>query len=143
MTMGTGQGTAFNNVTCKKGIMNYQAYIAKKLQDLAFLERVNAQTKQINLTQTTVVDISNPDLKQEICKTTMINPDEEIHFSAADWERLTRENIEKDFAWKMEDRKQQNKKAFEAIQARSFEKAAMSALYGADSLETYEESSVL
>lgn len=141
MTMGTGQGTAFNNLTCKKIIMNYQAYIAKKLQDLEFLERVNAQTKQNNLIQTTLSEIANPKLKQEICKTIINKPDEEIYFSAADWERFTRENIEKDFAWKMEDRRQQNKKAFKAIQARSFEKAAMSALYGEDSLETYEESS--
>jgi len=143
MTMGTGQGTAFNNVTCKKGIMKYQEYIAKKLQDLEFLERVNAQTKQINLTQTTLVEIANPKLKQEICKTIINKPDEAIYFSAADWERLTKENIEKDFAWQIEDRDQQNKKAFKAIQARSFEKASMSALYGEDSLETYEESSGL
>lgn len=123
MTMGMGKGTASNNVTCKKGIMNYQAYIAKKLKDLELLERVNAQTKQINLTQTTLIEIANPEL------------------TSADLENFTREFIEKDFAWKMEDRKQQNKKAFKAIQARSFEKAAMSALYGEDSLETYEESS--
>ena len=121
--MGMGKGTASNNVTCKKGIMNYQAYIAKKLKDLELLERVNAQTKQINLTQTTLIEIANPEL------------------TSADLENFTREFIEKDFAWKMEDRKQQNKKAFKAIQARSFEKAAMSALYGEDSLETYEESS--
>lgn len=123
MTMGTGKGTVFNNLTCKKRIMNYQAYIAKKLKDLELLERVNAQTKQINLTQTTLIEIANPEL------------------TSADLENFTREFIEKDFAWKMEDRKQQNKKAFKAIQARSFEKAAMSALYGEDSLETYEESS--
>jgi len=123
--------------------MKYQEYIAKKLQDLEFLERVNAQTKQINLTQTTLIEIANPELKQGICKTIINKPDEEIYFSAEDWERLTRENIEKDFVWKMEDRKEQNKKAFKAIQARSFEKAAMSALYGEDSLETYEESSGL
>lgn len=123
MTMGMGKGTASNNVTCKKGIMNYQAYIAKKLKDLELLERVNAQTKQINLTQTTLIEIADPEL------------------TSADLENFTREFIEKDFAWKMEDRKQQNKKAFKAIQARSFEKAAMSALYGEDSLETYEESS--
>jgi len=125
MTMGTGQGTAFNNVTCKKGIMKYQEYIAKKLQDLEFLERVNAQTKQINLTQTTLVEIANPEL----------TPAELVNF--------TRESIEKDFAWQIEDRNEQKKKAFKAIQARSFEKASMSALYGADSLETYEESSSL
>jgi len=141
--MGTGQGTAFNNLTYKKRIMNYQAYIAKKLQDLEFLERVNAQTKQINLTQTNLIEIANPKLKQEICKTIISKPDEEIYFSAADWERFTRENIEKEFVWKMEDREQRNKKAFKAIQARSFEKASMSALYGEDSLETYEESSGL
>ena len=105
--------------------MRYQEYIAKKLQDLEFLERVNAQTKQINLTQTTLIEIANPEL------TTV----ELVNF--------TRESIEKDFAWKMEDRRQKNKKAFKAIQARSFEKASMSALYGADSLETYEESSGL
>ena len=121
--MGMGKGTASNNVTCKKGIMNYQAYIEKKLKDLELLERVNAQTKQINLTQTTLIEIADPEL------------------TSADLENFTREFIEKDFAWKMEDRKQQNKKAFKAIQARSFEKAAMSALYGEDSLETYEESS--
>ena len=125
MTMGTGQGTAFNNVTCKRGMMTYQAYIAKKLQDLEFLERVNAQTKQINLTQTTLVEIADPELK----------PAELVNF--------TRESIEKDFAWDIEDREQRNKKAFKAIQARSFEKASMSALYGEDSLETYEESSGL
>ena len=56
---------------------------------------------------------------------------------------LPKENIEKDFAWQIEDRKKRNEKVFKIIQARSFEKAARKALYGADSLETYEESSGL
>jgi len=141
--------------------MTYQQYIHEQLKKMSFLERVNSQSKQINLTQGTLVEIANPTLtsknlnreiqthmgadagiqyvEERLFKKEMT--EEPILFDHAEWDQLTKKNIEKDFAWKMEDRQQKKEKAFKAIQARSFEKASMMALYGGDSLETYEESS--
>ena len=138
--------------------MTYQQYIHDKLKKMSLLERVNTQSKQVQLIQ----NINYEQEKSRIQKDVRIHmgadagiqyveeklfkkemTEEPILFDHQSWAKLTKENIEKDFAWQMEDRNQKNEKAFKAIQARSFEKATMSALYGEDSLETYEESSNL
>jgi len=115
--------------------MSYQEYLHQKLQKMALLERVQANSKQIQTIHRLNYESSMTLLKKF--------PAEEITFDHDSWAKLTKENIEKDFVWQMEDRQQKKEKAFKAIQARSFEKASMMALYGADSLETYEESSGL
>ena len=112
--------------------MTYQEYIHQKLKKLSLLERVNSQSKQIQLFQ------KNSNEQENFCRKEM--PEEEIHFSHKEWEKLTKENIEKDFAWKMEDGRQAREKVFKKVQERSFQESAISALYGQDSLETYEES---
>lgn len=118
----------------KKGLikMTYQEYIHQKLKRLSLLERVNSQSKQIQLFQ------KNSNGQENISRKEL--PEEEIYFSHKEWEKLTKENIEKDFAWKMEDGRQAREKAFKRLQARSFQNSAISALYGSESLESYEES---
>ena len=138
--------------------MTYQDYIHQKLKKMSLLERVNSQSKQVQLVQNINyeqeksrmerdvrihmgADAGIQYVEEKLFKEEMT--EEPILFDHESWAKLTKEKIEKDFAWQMEDRKKRNEKAFKTIQARSFEKAAMSALYGDSSLETYEESSGL
>jgi hypothetical protein len=134
---------------------SYQDYIHEKLKKMSLLERVNSQSKQVQLVQSINYEQEKSrmegDVKIYIASDAGIEYVEEklfkkelteegITFDHAEWGRVTRENIEKDWAWKMEDRRKENARAFKAVQSRSFENASMKALYGDDSLETYEES---
>jgi len=113
--------------------MTYQEYIHQKLNKMALLERVNSQSNQVRLVQNINIE-SDVQIHMRA---------EEPTFDHAEWDRLTRENLEKNWDLNMEVNRKKNEKAYKAIQARSFEKAAMMALYGSDSLESYEESSGL
>jgi len=106
---------------------------------MSLLERVNSQSKQVKLVQ----NINYEQEKSRMERDVRIHMgadagiQEEPNFDHAEWDRLTRENLEKDWTLQMVDKRQENEAAFKVIQARSFEKAAMMALYGSDSLESF------
>ena len=106
--------------------------ILQKLKKMHILEKVNSQSKQVQLVQNI-----NMERDVRIHMGADAGIQEEPTFDHAEWDRLTRENFEKDWTLQMVDKRQENEAAFKAIQARSFEKAAMMALYGSDSLESF------
>lgn len=117
----------------------YLDYVVKKLEELRQETRFLSKEASIIQVQNNTID----NIKSQCKYQNELPVEEEIYFTQEEWNKLTREKIEKDFTWQLEDSKEQNRVAFKTIQSRSFQNSMMKALYGEEALETYEESNGL